>query len=154
MDHQVANRRRHALLELRERGVLKSGKYPPGLRLILWLFPRQKAPYYGDYGLYGVQMGVLFALPFVGLLSWVISLEGTLHWSLGAGLGFGAGALFGYVMSAWMKSVHRKLMLTPWDQLDEPSGAAPKDAERYKDLEREMLRNASLVSMIKYVNRD
>lgn len=137
----IARRNMHAIEELRYRGFLRNGKLPPGLRLLMKLFPRQKAPYYGDYWLYGLQQGILFGLPFIAVLAWGFAAGGEHSVWLGVGVGLLAGAEFGGGMSYYMNWANKKAKLTPWEQLDEPAPKeVPKGAVDPEELTAQALR--------------
>lgn len=137
---QVATRRRHAEAELIRRGVLKRG-FPPGLQIAMALFPGLKSPYHGDHGKYAVFYGVFFGMLFVLVLGWLFHADGRFPAWIGVALGVAAGAGFGIVLSAWQRSVGRRLKLTPWQQLDKPaSKKTPEGAEDYETVEGELFR--------------
>lgn len=125
--------------ELAARGLIR-GRYPAGMRLVLWLFPGQKAPFYGDYGRYGLQLGVLFGIPMTLILLGISFLDDDLPLGGFLGLGLLAGAAFGMI-SMLMKSVHRRMKLTPWDELGRRTpGAIPAGAERYDEIAADFVR--------------
>lgn len=105
-------RRDLAEQELQARGLIKNG-YPGGMRLILRLFPEQKAPYYGDHGRYGLQLGVMFAIPMTAFLLFVSTLDDDLPVLFFFLMGLGAGAAFGAIFGLMMTAIHRRMKLTP-----------------------------------------
>ena len=120
----VAIRRRHAREELMRRGVLKGGDYPPGMRLVMRIFPRLKPPYYGDRAANAAILGTLFALPMGAMLIFVSLAGENLPIWAALLLAAGGGAFFGWRLTGYTIAAHRRLRLTPWDQLDHP---APED---------------------------
>ena len=137
----IRRRNRHAIWELRDRGVLRNGKLAPGLRLAMWMFPNLRAPYYGSNGAYGVILGVGFGLPMGLFVGFILMLDGQYSpwWAVVAGAL--SGLAFGAIFSGYMASVHRRMKLTPWEDLDNPvSGEAPEGAEDLEDLADELAR--------------
>ena len=137
---RVAVRRAHAEAELIARGVLKGGGFPPGLRLIQWMMPWLKSPYYGDHATYGLVMGGLFGLPMGGFCALVVAQgnapPGAGWWAF-LGLGVLSGLMFGGGMAFFMRRTHRQMRLTPWEALDRPAGAPPDGAASFARIEAE-----------------
>lgn len=138
----IARRRRLAEEELIRRGVLKARRFPPGLRLVMRLMPRLKAPYYGDHGTYGLILAVLFGLPMTLFICIPVWLSDEVPLSFGLLLGFGSGALFGLLFTGWMKRVHDRMDLTPWEHLEDGiTEARPGDRQALDTMEAGMIRS-------------
>jgi hypothetical protein len=139
-DLTTQERRDLAEQELLARGLIKF-RYPAGMRLIMRLFPEQKAPYYGDHGRYGLQLGAMFAIPFTAFLLFVGSLSDDVPILFFLLMGLGAGAAFGAIFGMMMKAIHRRMKLTPWAELGtRPSGEIPDGAATFKEIEAEYFR--------------
>lgn len=138
----IAIRRAHAEQELIARGVIGPNGLPPGMRLILRLFPHQKVPFYGDYWLAGLQLGVMFGLPMAAFIGWICSLGDKVSVGLGLGLGAAGGVAFGGVFALYLPMVHRRAKLSDWAALDRPPGAAvPERAQDIADINKSFLRD-------------
>lgn len=133
----IQERRDLAEQELLVRGLIKN-RYPGGMRLIMRLFPEQKAPYYGDHGRYGLQLGVLFAIPMTAFLLFAGSLSDDISILFFLLIGLGAGAAFGAIFGLMMKAIHRRMKLTPWEELGtRPPGEIPEGAATFEEIEAE-----------------
>lgn len=134
------DRRDLAEQELLARGLIKK-RYPGGMRLIMRLFPQQKAPYYGDHGRYGLQLGAMFAIPMTAFLLFAGSLSDDIPILYFLLMGFGGGAAFGAIFALMMKAIHRRMKLTPWEELgNRPPGEIPEGAATFNEIEAEYFR--------------
>lgn len=133
-------RRRNALAEeeLQRRGVLK-GKLPPIMRGILRLFPTLKVPHYGDRPIWTLIFGLLFGVPMGGIVALILSVDQDSRMALAWLVGIGGGAAFGLIIVGFMASVHQRLRLTDWEDLEKLASGVPQDAEDYESVEADFV---------------
>lgn len=116
--------RLRALAELAAREAQPCGRMPWGLRLLMRRYPLRRPPYYGDHLFDGLALGLIFALPAGGVVTFAIVENGTVSLWLAAALALFAWAGFGLGHAAYLATAGRRMGLTPWERL---GGRGPEE---------------------------
>ena len=149
----MEERRALAERELAARGLIRE-RYPAGMRLAVWLLSSQKAPYYGDYGRHGLQLGVLFGIAMTMIVLGIPFLDDDLPVGVLPGLGLLAGAAFGMMTSLLVKSVHRRMKVKQWAGLGRRTrDAIPAGAERHDELAADFVRRTGTAGLNDHFGR-
>ena len=144
MDRETVRRRNaHAIEELHRRGVIPRPQLPPIMRLAMRWFPMLRVPHYGDRPQWALIFSVLFGLPFGAIFAAILSLDPRPPYWAAWLVGVGGGAGFGIVFAWFLAGLHRRMQLTPWENLDTPASEAPEGAEEFATVKEDFVRRMS-----------